>query len=48
MTARLYRLDESGVTPGKTFQSMEDALAVLEALRTCEDFGHNYMVGNER
>jgi hypothetical protein len=47
MTARLYRLDETGVTPGKTFQNMEDALFVLETLRTCS-FGHNYMVGNER
>lgn len=46
MTARLYRLDETGVTPGQRFQSMEDALLVLEALKICEL--SNYMVGNER
>lgn len=46
MTARLYRLDESGVTPQRTFASMEDAITVMEAIRIC---GFTcYMIGNER
>lgn len=46
MTARLYRMDETGVRPGRTFESMEDAITVMEAIHICGLTG--YMIGNER